>query len=71
MSIEDLSKKASDLARQNQGKIDEAMKSEQAEKISDSLLGGAAGLANKLTGNKHSDKIEGIRKNLDGKIGNE
>jgi hypothetical protein len=74
MGIEDLGKQASRLAgkagefaKQNADKIDEALKSEQADKI----LDGAAGLANKVTGGKHSDKVSELRDNLDGKIGNE
>ncbi|RGE19668.1 Rv0909 family putative TA system antitoxin [Leucobacter sp. wl10] len=78
MAIEDLSKKASDLAgkaggfaKQNADKIEEALKSEKAEGISDKILDGAAGLANKVTGGKHADRISEARDNLDGKIGNE
>ncbi|EYT52502.1 hypothetical protein H490_0112715 [Leucobacter sp. UCD-THU] len=78
MGIEDLGKQASRLAgkagefaKQNADKIDEALKSEQAEGISDKILDGAAGLANKVTGGKHSDKVSELRDNLDGKIGNE
>ena len=71
MSIEDLSKKAGDFARENQDRVQDALKSEQAEDISDRILGGAADLANKVTGNKYADKVEETRANLDGKIGNE
>lgn len=78
MGIEDLGKQASGLAgkagefaKQNADKIEEALKSEQAEGISDKILDGAAGLANKVTGGKHSDKVSELRDNLDGKIGNE
>lgn len=78
MGIEDLGKQASQLAgkagefaKQNADKIEEALKSEQAEGISDKILDGAAGLANKVTGGKHSDKVTELRDNLDGKIGNE
>ncbi|WP_024355958.1 Rv0909 family putative TA system antitoxin [Leucobacter chironomi] len=78
MGIEDLGKqvsqlagKAGEFAKQNADKIEEALKSEQAEGISDKILDGAAGLANKVTGGKHSDKVTELRDNLDGKIGNE
>lgn len=77
MGIEDLGKQASELAgragdfaKQNSGKIEEALHSEQAEGISDKLLDGAADLANKITGGKHSDQVAEFRDNLDGKIGN-
>lgn len=78
MSIEDLSKKASEVAgkvgefaKENADKVSEALKSEQAESISDKILDGAADLANKVTGGSHADKITEVRDNLDGKIGNQ
>ncbi len=71
MGIEDLGKQASDFVKNNADKIDEALKSEQAEGVSDKLLDGAAGLANKLTGGKHADTIEGVRANIDKQVGNE
>lgn len=78
MAAEDLGKKAEELAKQagdfvkeNSDKVQEALKSEQAEGISDKLLGGAADLANKVTGGKFADQVEGVRENLDKNIGNE
>lgn len=78
MSIEDLSKKASEVAgkvgefaKENADKVSEALKSDQAESISDKILDGAADLANKVTGGSHADKITEVRDNLDGKIGNQ
>ncbi|GAB2552193.1 Rv0909 family putative TA system antitoxin [Leucobacter ruminantium] len=71
MGLEDLGKKASEFAKENADKVDEALKSEQAEQISDKILDGVAGFADKVTGGKHSDKIAEARDGLDGKIGNE
>ena len=78
MSIEDLSKKAGEFAgkvgefaKENADKVSEALKSDQAESISDKILDGAADLANKVTGGNHADKIAEVRDNLDGKIGNQ
>ena len=71
MGIEDMAKQAGDFVKQNADKVGEALKSEQAEGISDKLLEGAADLANKVTGGKHAAKIEDVRANLDDKIGNE
>lgn len=71
MGLDDLGKKAGNLAKDNADKIQDALKSEQAEGISDKLLGGAADLANKVSGGKYADKVEEVRGNLDGKIGNE
>lgn len=78
MGIEDLgaqaekaAKQVGDFARENKDKIDAAMKSEQAEGISDKVLDGATDLFNKVTGDKFADQAEGVRKNIDGAIGNE
>ncbi|WP_053353082.1 MULTISPECIES: antitoxin [Leucobacter] len=78
MGIEDLSKKASDLAgkagevvNENAEKLQDALKSDQAEEISDKVLDGVAGFADKITGGKFSDKITEVRDNIDGAIGNE
>ena len=78
MAIEDLGKKAADLAdkakaaaENNSDKIQSALKSEQAEGISDRILDSVADAANKVTKGQHADKIEGVRNKLDGAIGNE
>ena len=71
MGIEDLAKQAGDFAKDNADKIQEALKSEQAEGISDKLLDGAADLANKLTGGKFADQVESARDAADGAVGNE
>lgn len=78
MAAEDLGKKAEDLAKQagdfmkeHGDKVQDALKSEQAEDISDKILGGAADLANKVTGGKFKDQIDGARDAADKHIGNE
>lgn len=71
MGIEDIAKQAGDFAKQNSDKVSEALKSEQAEGISDKVLDGVAGLANKLTGGKFADQVEGAREAADKQIGNE
>lgn len=78
MALDDFTKKASDLAAQasklvqdNSEQIKNMLDSEQAEKISDTVLDNMTDLANKITGGKHAEKIEEVRNNLDGKIGNE
>ena len=60
MGIEDLANTAKDF-----------LKSEQAEGISDDLLDKAAEAANKLTGGKFEEQVDGVRKNIDGAVGNE
>jgi len=78
MAAEDFTKKAEELAKQagdfvkdNADKVQDALKSEQAEGISDKILDGAADLANKVTGGKFADQVESVRENLDKNIGNQ
>ncbi|MBC9927659.1 MULTISPECIES: antitoxin [unclassified Leucobacter] len=78
MGIEDLGAKAEQAAKQvgdvigqNKEKIEAALKSEQAEGLSDKVLDGATGLFNKITGDKFADQAEDVRKNIDGAVGNE
>ncbi|MCD2498731.1 hypothetical protein [Microbacterium nymphoidis] len=61
--------KAKDLYEQNKEKVDEALHSEQAEGISDSILDGVAGFAKKVAPGA-ADKIDEIRDNVDKQIGN-
>ncbi|WP_165068181.1 antitoxin [Marisediminicola senii] len=64
-----LGRKAADML--NNPKTRDALKSEKAEGVSDSILDTASGLANKVTGNKHADKIDKARDAADKKIGND
>ncbi|TFC04596.1 Rv0909 family putative TA system antitoxin [Cryobacterium mannosilyticum] len=69
MGLEDITKKAQDFLGDN--KVKDALNSEQAEDISDKLLGGVADAANKVTGGKFEEQIEGARAAADEKIGDE
>lgn len=69
MGIDDITKKAQDFLKDD--KVTDALKSEQAEDISDKLLDGVAGAANKVTSGKFEEQIDGARDTADGKIGNE
>ena len=71
MGIEDLAKQAGDFISQNADKVQDALKSEQAEQISDKVLDGAADLANKVTGGNHSEKIAEVREQIDKQLGSE
>ena len=70
-ALDDITKKASDFIGDNKDKISEVLKSEQAEDISDKVLDGAAGAADKVTGGKFSDQIGDVRDNVDKAIGTE
>jgi hypothetical protein len=67
--IGDLGKKAQQLL--NDQKVQDALKSEKAEGVSDRILGGIAGAVDKATGGKHSEKIDKARDAADRKLGNQ
>jgi len=67
--LDDITNKAKEFL--DSGAVKDALKSEQAEDISDKLLDGVADAADKVTGGKFSDQIEGARNAADEKIGNE
>ncbi len=69
--LDDITKKAQDFIEENKDKVEEVLKSEQAEDISDKILGGVADAANKVTGGKFADQIDDVRENIDKSVGNE
>ena len=50
-------------------KAQEFLKTEKGESVSDKVLDGAANAANKVTGNKHADKIQDARDTADKHLG--
>lgn len=71
MGIEDILGKGKELFEQHKDTIDDALHSEQAETISDNLLDGAAGVANKATGGKFEEQVGGVRDTIDKSVGTE
>jgi hypothetical protein len=69
MGLEDITKKAQEFLGDN--KVQEALKSEQAEDISDKLLDGVAGAVNTVTGDKFDQQVEGARAAADKAVGTE
>lgn len=63
--------KAKEFVAENADKVKDALKSDQAETISDKVLGSLADVANKITGGSHAAKVEEIKQKLDDSIGNE
>jgi len=70
-ALDDLTKKAQDFVEENKDQINEVLNSEQAEDISDKVLDGVAGAAEKVLGDEHADKIKAVRDNIDGAVGTE
>lgn len=70
MGIEDIVDKGKELFEQNKDKVEGALKSEQAEGISDKILDGVADFAKKVAPGA-SEQIDGVRDNVDKAVGNE
>jgi len=67
--FDDLVNQGKELYEQNKDKIDDLLKSEQAEGISDKALDGASDFAKKLLPDEHDGTIDGVRNNIDGAVG--
>jgi hypothetical protein len=65
--LDDITNKAKEFLESDS--VKKALKSEQAEDISDKLLDGVADAAKKVTGGKFDEQIEGARKKADGAVG--
>jgi hypothetical protein len=71
MGLDDIVNKGKELYEENKDKVQDFLKSDQAEDISDKVLDGAAGLAKKVTPDEHDAKVDDVRANLDKAIGSE
>ncbi|MCT9001990.1 Rv0909 family putative TA system antitoxin [Microbacterium memoriense] len=71
MGIDDVVNQGKAFLEQNKGKIDEALKSEQAEGISDSVLDAAAEFVKKVAPDSVDAKVDGVRDSLDKAVGTE
>jgi hypothetical protein len=69
--FDDLVNQGKGLYGQNKDKIDDFLRSEQAEQISDKILDGASGAAKKIVPDEHHGTIDDVRGNVDGAIGNQ
>ncbi|WP_241985812.1 MULTISPECIES: Rv0909 family putative TA system antitoxin [Cryobacterium] len=58
MNFNDISRKAQDF-----------LKTEKGEKLADKILDGGAAAANKVTGNKHAEKVQNARDAADKHLG--
>lgn len=67
--FDDITKKAQAFLKD--GKVQEALKSEKAEGVSDNILDAVASAADKATGGKHADKIQRAKEQADKKLGNQ
>ena len=67
--FDDITKKAQQFLQD--GKVQDALKSEKAEDVSDKILDGVGDAVNKATGCKYDVKIDGARDQADKHIGNQ
>lgn len=71
MGVDDIVNKGKQIFEQNRDKIEEALKSEKAEDVSDKLLAGAADAIKKVVPEEHHAKVDETRDNVDKHIGNQ
>ncbi|GAA2176138.1 hypothetical protein GCM10009846_28730 [Agrococcus versicolor] len=70
-ALDDLAKKAQGFVEENKDQIQEALKSEKAEEVSDTVLDAVAGKIDAVSGGRHADAIGKARDGIDAKIGTE
>lgn len=68
--VDDIINKGKKLFDENRDKIEEALKSEKAEEVSDKILDGAAEVIKKVVPTEQHGKVDDIRQNIDKNIGN-
>lgn len=71
MGIDDIVDKGKEFLEGNKDKIGEALKSEQAEEVSDNVLDSVADFAKKIAPDSMDAKIDEVRDNIDKSVGNE
>ncbi len=71
MGIEDLVNQGKDFLEQNKAKIEDVIKSDKAEEVSDGVLDAAADFVKKVAPDSADAQIDGVRDNIDKAIGNE
>jgi hypothetical protein len=71
MGIDDLVNQGKEFLDQNKDKIDDVIKSDQAEDVSDKVLDAAADFVKKVAPDSIDQHVDGVRENIDKSIGNE
>ncbi|NYE21335.1 Rv0909 family putative TA system antitoxin [Microbacterium immunditiarum] len=71
MGIDDLVNQGKEFLEQNKEKIDDVIKSDQAEDVSDKVLDAAADFVKKVAPDSVDQHVDGVRDNVDKAIGNE
>lgn len=71
MGIDDLVNQGKEFLEQNKDKIDEAIKSDQAEQVSDNVLDAAADFVKQVAPDSVDPHVDGVRDNVDKAVGSE
>jgi hypothetical protein len=71
MGIDDLVNQGKEFLDQNKDKINDAIKSEKAEGMSDQALDAAAEFVKKVAPDSVDQHVDGVRDNIDKAVGNE
>ncbi|MGA7147781.1 MAG: hypothetical protein WBX17_04730 [Microbacterium sp.] len=71
MGIDDLVNQGKDFLEQNKDKIDDVIKSDQAEDVSDGALDAAAEFVKKIAPESVHEHVDGVRDHVDKAVGNE
>lgn len=71
MGVDDIINQGKQFLDQNKDKIAEALKSDQAEDISDKTLDAAADFVKKVAPDSVDGQVDGVRDSIDKSIGNE
>ncbi|WP_127474104.1 Rv0909 family putative TA system antitoxin [Microbacterium sulfonylureivorans] len=71
MGIDDLVNQGKGFLDQNKDKIDDVIKSEQAEGVSDNILDAAADFVKKVAPDSVDQHVDGVRDSVDKAVGNE
>lgn len=70
-ALDDLTRKTQDFIEENKDQIQEVLNSEQAEDISDKIIGGVSEAAKKVTGGRFDEQIDGAAAAADRAVGTE
>ncbi|MEO2135310.1 hypothetical protein [Microbacterium sp.] len=70
MGLDDIVNQGKQFLEQNKDKIDEVIHSDKAEEVSDGVLGAAADFVKKIAPDQFDGKVDEVRDQVDGAIGN-
>ncbi len=71
MGIDDVVNKSKQFLEQNKEKIEQALHSDKAEHVSDSVINAAADFIKKITPDSSDAKVDEVREKVDGAVGND